>query len=335
MTLVSRLLLIGIAALALAVTTLVDGFTPPIPDGTSSKSKSKSTAATTLLSSLTKLPSLFLSHPLAITTSSSSSLRMAEGDEDNDDKKKPKIKLTEIDADGNVVENPTLNAKDAPKIRLIQLPVEDEKDMPFYSLGVNFAQQIPSNVKMIFDERELKIIAQGWNDCFFGNMEIDARSMLQTFGGSVNQILQERTLKLIDETKAKGVEYVQKFLKDNPTAIEKASGLVYMEKTKGTDTTKSPTLDSVVKVHYHGTLVSGDGKVVDTSNKEGGEEPVTIPLSSVIPGWKEGLQLMTEGSTATIICPCNLAYGDDGATEIIPPGSTLQFDIELIEIVKQ
>ena len=82
---------------------------------------------------------------------------MAEGDkDDNDDKKKPKIKLTEIDADGNVVENPTLNAEDAPKIRLIQLPVEDEKDMPFYSLGVNFAQQIPSNVKMIFDERELK-----------------------------------------------------------------------------------------------------------------------------------------------------------------------------------
>ena len=88
-----------------------------------------------------------------------------------------------------------------------------------------------------------------------------------------------------------------------------------------------------VKVHYHGILIP-NGNVVDTSNKDGGGEPVTIPLSSVIPGWKEGLQLMTEGSTATIICPCNLAYGDDGATEIIPPGSTLQFDIELIEIVQ-
>ena len=327
-----RLLFMMVATVCSILTHHVSqGFTPPIP-GTSSSSPSYSPLLQQVKATFANPASLTRPSPTSHLFMASSSSEDKEKSEEEKERKRPKIKLTEVDADGNVVENPTLSSKDAPQIRLIQLPVEDEKDMPLYSLGVNLAQQIPSNVKMIFDKRELSIIAQGWNDCFNDNMEIDARSMLQTFGNSVNQMLQERTLKLIDDTKKKGADYIQSYLKENPKAIQKASGLVYMEKSPGTDKTKSPTLESVVKVHYHGTLVP-DGKVVDSSNKEGGGEPVTISLQQVIPGWKEGLQLMTVGSQATIVCPCELAYGEAGATEQIPPGSTLQFDIELLEIV--
>ena len=84
-----------------------------------------------------------------------------------------------------------------------------------------------------------------------------------------------------------------------------------------------------MKVHYHGTL--RDGTVFDSSVERG--EPATFPLDRVIPCWTEAMQKLPVGSKAVITCPSDIAYGDRGNPRI-PPGSTLAFEVELIEIVE-
>ena len=105
-----------------------------------------------------------------------------------------------------------------------------------------------------------------------------------------------------------------------------ASGLQYKITQQGNG--KQPTAQSVVKVHYTGKLL--DGKVFDSSVDRG--QPVEFPLNQVIPGWTEGLQLMKEGSKATLYIPAQLAYGEQGVPGTIPPNSTLIFDVELIKV---
>jgi FKBP-type peptidyl-prolyl cis-trans isomerase len=80
-------------------------------------------------------------------------------------------------------------------------------------------------------------------------------------------------------------------------------------------------------VHYHGTLI--DGTVFDSSVERG--TPISFPLSGVIPGWTEGLQLMKVGDKYRFFIPSELAYGEAGAGPI-PPNSTLIFEVELLGI---
>jgi len=105
-----------------------------------------------------------------------------------------------------------------------------------------------------------------------------------------------------------------------------SSGLQYeiIQETFG----DKPTIDSVVRVNYTGTFI--DNKPFDKSTEEGG---AYIPLEMVIPGWTEGLMLMTPGSIYRFYIPSKLAYGKDGIQGIIPPYSTLIFAVELLEII--
>lgn len=105
-----------------------------------------------------------------------------------------------------------------------------------------------------------------------------------------------------------------------------ASGLRYIVQTEGQGAKPGPT--SQVTVHYTGTLL--DGKVFDSSRDRG--QPATFGLNQVIPGWTEGLQLMTKGSRYTLIVPPNLGYGDNGYPGVIPPKAWLVFDVELLDI---
>jgi len=86
-----------------------------------------------------------------------------------------------------------------------------------------------------------------------------------------------------------------------------------------------------VRVHYTGKLANGT--VFDSSVERG--QPATFPLNQVIKCWTEGVQQMKVGGKARLICPPDVAYGDRGAPPKIKPGSTLQFDVELLEIVKE
>jgi FKBP-type peptidyl-prolyl cis-trans isomerase FklB len=106
------------------------------------------------------------------------------------------------------------------------------------------------------------------------------------------------------------------------------SGLQYQVLKEGNG--PKPTADDQVKVHYRGTLL--DGTEFDSSIGRG--EPITFGLKNVIPGWTEGVQLMPVGSKYRFFIPSNLAYGDNPAGPHIKEGSTLIFEVELLEIVK-
>jgi len=123
----------------------------------------------------------------------------------------------------------------------------------------------------------------------------------------------------------------QAFLAENkkkPGVVTLASGLQYQVIKEGTGPKPQPT--DKVRCHYHGTLL--DGTVFDSSVDRG--QPVDFPVTGVIQGWVEALQLMPVGSKWKLFLPSNLAYGDNAAGPKITPGSTLIFDVELLEIVK-
>jgi len=106
-----------------------------------------------------------------------------------------------------------------------------------------------------------------------------------------------------------------------------ASGLMYQVLKRGTGTV-SPKATDAVTVHYHGTLLNGT--VFDSSVKR--NQPASFRLNQVIPGWTEGLQLMKQGDKFKFTIPANLAYGEQSPSPLIPPNSTLVFEVELLGI---
>lgn len=119
------------------------------------------------------------------------------------------------------------------------------------------------------------------------------------------------------------------FLEENGKRVEvktTASGLQYEVLEEGTG--KMPAANDSVTVHYTGKLI--DGTVFDSSVERG--EPATFGVTQVIPGWVEALQLMKEGAKWRLFIPSNLAYGPNGAGNIIGSNATLIFDVELIKV---
>ena len=113
-----------------------------------------------------------------------------------------------------------------------------------------------------------------------------------------------------------------------PGAAVLPSGLVYRATAEGAGA--SPSATDTVRVHYRGVLA--DGKEFDSSIKRG--QPAEFPLNRVIRCWTEGVQKMKPGGKATLTCPPALAYGERGAGGVIPPNATLQFEIELLGVIR-
>ncbi len=112
-----------------------------------------------------------------------------------------------------------------------------------------------------------------------------------------------------------------------PAATETlSSGVGIKHLAIGTGT--SPQASDTVKVHYRGRLA--DGKEFDSSYKRG--QPATFPLDRVVPCWTQALQKLKVGGKATLTCPPSTAYGARGIPNVIPPDSTLTFDVELLSI---
>jgi FKBP-type peptidyl-prolyl cis-trans isomerase FklB len=163
-------------------------------------------------------------------------------------------------------------------------------------------------------------------------MEDDiARGQIMVY---INQREAERQVKEAEANKALYKDYIQQnaeFLaknKEKQGVTVTPSGLQYEVVKLGSG--PKPTAESTVKVNYVGTLI--DGTEFDSSVKR--NEPATFPVSGVIPGWTEALQLMPVGSKFKLYLPDSLAYGSSQAGDMIKPFSTLIFEVELLEIVQ-
>ena len=142
----------------------------------------------------------------------------------------------------------------------------------------------------------------------------------------INNYFQDVQRRAIERNKEAGEEFL-KINGHKAGVTTLPSGLQY-EVIKMGDGPK-PQLTDSVECHYHGTLING--QVFDSSMDRG--QTAKFPLQGVIKGWTEVLQLMPVGSKWKVTIPSDLAYGDRGAGEMIQPGSTLVFIIELIGIV--
>lgn len=207
------------------------------------------------------------------------------------------------------------------------MPFDDEK-MPFYALGVNLAKQVggQTGFKSMLNDDELDLVLQGFGETLRGTATQEGGAVLEAYGSKLNEIITERSSNIIESVKKEGVDFIANFLDCNEEAIKTDSGLVYYSMTEGTGA--QPTTSNTVEVHYHGTLI--DGTVFDSSVQRG--QTISFPLGGVIKGWQEGLALMKEGGKATLVIPYDLAYGDAGSGDTIPPGATLKFEVELFKV---
>jgi FKBP-type peptidyl-prolyl cis-trans isomerase len=145
------------------------------------------------------------------------------------------------------------------------------------------------------------------------------------------QVFSEALSSLAEKREMENKQAENEFLAENskkPGIHITDSGLQYEVISEGTG--PKPTANDVVRVHYEGTLTNGT--VFDSSYSRG--EPIEFPLNGVIPGWTEGLQLMSVGSKYRLVIPSDLGYGPQGAGQQIPPYSTLVFEVELLGIVQ-
>lgn len=193
-------------------------------------------------------------------------------------------------------------------------------DSVSYGLGVAIGNNIKSNG---FDSVNVDLINKAFRDVYAGKAELkkeDADRIIQGFMAEKEKIKGEENLK-------KGQAFLEENKKKEGVQTT-ASGLQYKVITAGTG--EKPTLNDKVTTHYHGTLI--DGTVFDSSVDR--REPASFPVSGVIPGWTEALQLMPVGSKWQLFIPANLAYGERGAGGKIGPNSVLIFDLELLSINK-
>ena len=144
---------------------------------------------------------------------------------------------------------------------------------------------------------------------------------------TVSEFLQRQQAEAGKAVREEGERYLaENAQKEGVTVLP--SGLQYVVLTEGTGA--KPKATDRVKCHYEGRLT--DGTVFDSSYRRG--EPAVFPLNGVIAGWTEGVQLMGEGAKFRFFIPYQLAYGERGAGQSIPPYAALVFDVELIEVVK-
>lgn len=211
-------------------------------------------------------------------------------------------------------------------LKIAGLPTE--KQQVSYMIGMGMGKQLETAK----DEIDVDTIAKAIKATLAGEKLLmtdeQAQQVAQTFG----QKMQEKQVKQMQEQAKKNSDEGAKFLADNgkkPDVKTTASGLQYQVLTEGKG--PKPKESDTVKVQYKGETL--DGKVFDSSYERG--EPAMIPLGGVVPGWREGIQLMPVGSKYKLWLPAALAYGEN-----VPPGApfganaTLVFEVELLDIAK-
>ncbi|HEX5843776.1 MAG TPA: FKBP-type peptidyl-prolyl cis-trans isomerase [Pseudomonas sp.] len=203
-----------------------------------------------------------------------------------------------------------------------EITLETPAQKASYGIGLNMGKSLAQEG---MDDLDSNAVAQGIEDAI-GKKEqrLKDEELMEAFA-FLQKRAEERMVALNEESAKAG----KKFLEDNAKregVTTTASGLQYevVQKAEGAQ----PKATDVVTVHYEGKLT--DGSVFDSSIERG--SPIDLPVSGVIPGWVEGLQLMHVGEKYKLYIPSELAYGEQSPTPAIPANSVLVFDLELIAI---
>jgi FKBP-type peptidyl-prolyl cis-trans isomerase len=204
------------------------------------------------------------------------------------------------------------------------LETDDQKAS--YGIGLDMGRSLaPAKGRL-----DMPAFTKGVEDALAGSepaLDDEAiQAAIQVFSQSIMEAQQAERTELAEKNRADGEKYLaENGAKQGVTTT--ASGLQYEVLTPGTGPKPAP--EQQVRVHYKGTLV--DGKEFDSSY---GKEPVVFPVSGLIPGFSEALQLMNVGSKFRVVIPGDLGYGPSGAGQDIGPNAALVFEIELLEIVQ-
>lgn len=202
-----------------------------------------------------------------------------------------------------------------------------EYEKTSYALAFTLANDMKTNGIDSIDFNQVEI---AFDDVFNQDTARLTRSEIgQIMRDLTNQIREKKRLEDLGKyggNKSEGERFMSKMAL-NDSVVKTASGLMYKIIRKG-DGIK-PVASDEVSVHYEGKLING--KIFDSSYKR--DSPVKFPLNRVIPGWTEGLQYVSQGGAIILYIPYNLAYGESGSGQNIPPFSTLIFKVELLDIV--
>ncbi len=189
-----------------------------------------------------------------------------------------------------------------------------------YAIGLGIGQNLLS---MGAKDLNADDFAQAVKDVLEGNKTAithnEAREVVNNYFAELEKSVNEKNI-------AQGKAFLDAN-RNNPNVVTLPSGLQYEVIREGNG--KKPKATDRVRCHYEGTLL--DGTLFDSSIKRG--EPAVFGVNQVIKGWVEALQLMSEGAKWKLYIPSELAYGVQGAGDMIPPYSTLIFEVELIEVL--
>jgi FKBP-type peptidyl-prolyl cis-trans isomerase FkpA len=199
----------------------------------------------------------------------------------------------------------------------VPAPLTDEQKT-IYTLGLLVQRSLD---QFDLSPAELELVKRALSDGAAGKPAVD----VSEWGSKVEPFAASRKARVATREKAASAAYLLK-ASSEAGAIKTESGLVYRDISAGTGA--SPTASDTVRVHYRGTLINGT--VFDSSYER--NEPAAFPLGGVIRCWTEGVQRMKVGGKARLVCPSDLAYGDEGRPTI-PGGAALVFEVELLEIV--
>jgi FKBP-type peptidyl-prolyl cis-trans isomerase FkpA len=195
------------------------------------------------------------------------------------------------------------------------LTTDDQKTL--YALGLSVYQSLgPFNLS----PSELAIVQRAMSDAAAGKPALQ----LNVWGPKIQPLAQQRAAQALEKEKAASQAYLAKAAAA-PGAVPSPSGLIFRDLRPGTGPSPRPT--DTVKVNYRGTLING----TEFDSSYARNEPAQFALNRVIPCWTEGLQKMRVGGKAQLVCPANIAYGEQGRPGI-PGGATLIFEVELLEI---
>jgi FKBP-type peptidyl-prolyl cis-trans isomerase FklB len=205
-----------------------------------------------------------------------------------------------------------------------QLSLGLDEQKVSYGLGRQFGDHLlQTRIKGI----DLEAVIAGMEQAYMGQDSVISAETLE----AAYQAIETKLKKAARDRACKAQEQGEEFLARNSrknNVITLASGLQYEILEKGTG--PQPGAHDRVRTHYHGALL--DGTVFDSSVER--RQPAEFAVNQVISGWSEALQLMPVGSRWKLYIPAELAYGEEGAGDDIPPNATLVFDVSLLDILE-